>query len=204
MVRSLSVGFFKIHPCSIWTKLLYLPGISSELSVALSLQLTRCQGLTLSKDDMVWTSIYHWIRLSPDSEWIWQEHKRIGDGNSSQSSWEGKHIKIPSVWEARAVSTSKRSFVTYQLFMDTCVIESVVHCSEILLQVGLSSTPHQVTVTLSGQVLKILMKKSLSHTCSGAALTPSEKVPLNAVSKPPKPQLVSGQLWRWMKPCANT
>lgn len=78
--------------------------------------------------------------------------------------------------------------------MDTCAIESVVHCSEILLQVGLSSTPHQVTVTLSGQVLKILMQKSLSHTCSSAALTPSEKVPLNAVSKPPKPQLVSGQL----------
>lgn len=78
--------------------------------------------------------------------------------------------------------------------MDIHVIEWVVHCSEILLQVGLSSTPHQVTVTLSGQVLKILMKKSPSHTWSDAALTPTEKVPLNAMSKPPKSQLVSRQL----------
>lgn len=78
--------------------------------------------------------------------------------------------------------------------MDFHVIKSVEHCSEILLQVGLSPTPRQVTVTLSSQVLKILIKESTISYQSGAALTPSEKVFLNVQSKPPKSQLVSEQL----------
>lgn len=62
-----SLSVLLIHPSLQYLKktLLYLPGISAELSIVLSLQSTRCQGLMLRKDDMVRTSICHWIKLSP-------------------------------------------------------------------------------------------------------------------------------------------
>lgn len=59
----------------------------------------------------------------------------------NSSSWKEKHIKIPSVREAGAVSTTKNSFVIYLLFMDFYIIKSVEHCSETLLQVGISWCP---------------------------------------------------------------
>jgi len=108
---------------------------------------------------MTWSELQYTIGLSCHvmvnkcerniKDWWW---KRLP---LNSSNWKGKHVKIPSAWEAGAVSTTKNLFVIYQLFMGFHVINSVEHCSETLLQVRLSATPCKVTVTLSPSVENI-------------------------------------------------
>lgn len=127
----------------------------------------------------------------------------------NSSSCKEKHIKIPSAWEAGAVSTTKNSFVIYLLFMDFYIIKSVEHHSETLLQAGISwcSTPCQVTVTLLGQVLKILMDEEVH------CLVPSP-LPhwllmktfflMSSPNLPNHSLCQANYYYGWMKTCANT
>lgn len=59
--------------------------------------LTRGQRLFLSKNDVIWTSIYHWIKLLADDEWIWQECKElvIKQVQFNSSSWKESTLRYP-------------------------------------------------------------------------------------------------------------